>query len=361
MNPSGGIPDISVIIPAYNAQSYIRRCVESVLRSTFSNYEIIVIDDGSKDDTVKVCKEIQDDRVNIQTVPWGGVSRARNQGIKFARGKYIAFLDSDDWISENMLEKLFSVAESESADMTICNYYTVDENGKETNAGDTGVPMLVFEKENKNHYLYMYVQKGVEEYQPYFPVGWPWATLYRRDVIMSHDVRFPDGLQYKEDAIFNLYMGFYSKKIVRINEPLYFYFKNNSQSLTTHAFKSNMLPRVRTELEKRIEFYNTCLKDDAIFRAGLNQHIVKEFCRIVTVECAKNGDYAALKAFYQWDEVKKAFAEVQYKNLSTGVKLSVMVVKHHGLRLYYLLIRLLVSNRIGLGIAHLVKGRYDID
>ena len=361
MNSISKPPDISVIIPAFNAERYIRRCVESVLRSTFSSLEIIVIDDGSKDNTVKVCKEIRDPRVNIQTVSWGGVSRARNQGIKLARGKYIAFLDSDDWISENMLEMLFNAAESEGADVTICNYYTVDEKGRKANAGDTGVPMLVFDKEKKNQYLYMFVQKGVKEYQPYFPVGWPWATLYRTEVILNHKVFFPEGLQYKEDAIFNLYMGFYSKKIVRINEPLYYYFKNNSQSLTTRTFKSKMLPRVRAELEKRIEFYNTCLKGDVNFEAGLNQHIVKEFCRIVTVECAKTGDYSALKAFYQWDDIKKAFAKVSLKHLSYGMKLSAVLIKFHGLHMYYSLIRFLMSNRIGVAIAHFVKGSYDID
>ncbi len=112
-------PKISVIIPVYNVENYLRECVDSVLNQTFSDYEIILVDDGSTDISGKICDKyaVKDDRVNVIHKKNGGLSNARNVGLKKAVGEYIYFLDSDDYIKTDALEKLYNTAISEKADV----------------------------------------------------------------------------------------------------------------------------------------------------------------------------------------------------------------------------------------------------
>ena len=129
-------PEISVIIPVYNGQSYISRCVESILRQTYEDYEILLIDDGSTDSSPIICDKYSTENSKIRVVHKenGGLSDARNMGIKESQGKYITFVDNDDWIEPQMLEKLHDAAKVHAADIVMCNHqmrYSGDDNKKE--------------------------------------------------------------------------------------------------------------------------------------------------------------------------------------------------------------------------------------
>ena len=121
---------LSVVIPAYNVEKYIERCITSVLKQKLKDIEIIVIDDGSKDKTADICKKLSQDNKNIifKRVENGGCSAARNLGISMAKGKYIAFLDSDDWVEEDMYLNMVKELEKNQADIVICGIKKIDEN-----------------------------------------------------------------------------------------------------------------------------------------------------------------------------------------------------------------------------------------
>lgn len=123
---------ISIVIPIYNAEDHLQRCVDSVLNQTEKNIEIILVDDGSKDNSIEICKNYlnQDKRVQLIHQENSGVSAARNRGIEQACGEYIGFIDSDDWIEPNMYECLLREANQASADIVICDARTVYEDGK---------------------------------------------------------------------------------------------------------------------------------------------------------------------------------------------------------------------------------------
>ena len=120
-------PLISVIVPIYNAEQYIDRCIKSILKQTYSNLEVLLIDDGSSDGSSSICKqyELSDNRVHYYHQHNSGVSAARNKGLDIAKGEYIGFCDADDWIESDMYEVLYSMINSSQSDIAICSF-TVD-------------------------------------------------------------------------------------------------------------------------------------------------------------------------------------------------------------------------------------------
>ncbi|MDD6812335.1 MAG: glycosyltransferase family 2 protein [Lachnospiraceae bacterium] len=125
------LPLISIIIPVYNVEKYLTRCLESVVAQTYSNLEIILVDDGSTDNSGKVCDKYQeiDSRIKVVHKKNGGVSDARNEGIDEACGEYIAFVDSDDWVTRNYIENMYAILVKNSCDIAICDV-------KRTSKGD---------------------------------------------------------------------------------------------------------------------------------------------------------------------------------------------------------------------------------
>lgn len=202
---------ISVIVPVYNVEKYIKRCVESILNQTLEQIELILIDDGSVDNSGKICDEFQekDNRVSVIHQKNQGVSIARNNGLDIATGKYIAFIDADDFIDARMFQTMFETAEKENSDLAICgsDYVDVDGNIKET----------YLEKERE-------ILTREEIFQRYFDMPPSirkavWNKIFRRDLLQN--LKFSPGIKMAEDAEF---LFEYIKKIekaVLIHKPLY--------------------------------------------------------------------------------------------------------------------------------------------
>ncbi|MDR1554903.1 MAG: glycosyltransferase family 2 protein [Campylobacteraceae bacterium] len=124
-------PLVSVIVPVYNVEKYLRKCLDSIINQTYKNLEIILVDDGSPDNCGKICDEcaLKDKRVKVIHKTNGGQSSARNMGLDIAKGEYIAFVDSDDWIDEGMYEELVCIAQKETTDIVISGFYKVEKDG----------------------------------------------------------------------------------------------------------------------------------------------------------------------------------------------------------------------------------------
>ena len=135
-------PLISIIIPVYNTAKYLPRCLDSVLKQTYQNLEIIVVDDGSTDNSPKIIKEYatKDNRIKVIHQKNAGLSAARNTGITKATGKYISFVDSDDEISHNMIKKLFDVLQRNNTDISVCSFKEVYPDNKVTHFGQNYSP-----------------------------------------------------------------------------------------------------------------------------------------------------------------------------------------------------------------------------
>lgn len=186
-------PLVSVIIPIYNAQSTLRACVNSVICQSYKTLEILLINDGSTDKSLDICNELkeEDERIIVVNKENGGVSSTRNLGIKFSRGEFIAFIDSDDLIEPDYIKELYSVIQD--CDMTICGYKQVtqtktDEHIPEPNTFDIA-PAHATEIKRACDGLYLYV---------------PWGKLFRSSIIKKNNLFFNESLKLTEDTCFVL-------------------------------------------------------------------------------------------------------------------------------------------------------------
>lgn len=170
---------ISIIIPIYNVESYLRKCLDSIMEQSFSCFELLLINDGSTDASAQICQEYveKDDRIRYFEKENGGVSSARNFGIKHSSGEYITFIDSDDWVEPNYLEILYKAMKEQDADIVVTNYYTFREEDamflfhvSEANEA------LVFQP-NDSFFNYMFSTFGTD-------IAWgsAWGKLYKKSV-----------------------------------------------------------------------------------------------------------------------------------------------------------------------------------
>jgi glycosyltransferase involved in cell wall biosynthesis len=188
-------PQISVIVPVYNTASWLDQCVASVLAQTFQDFELILVDDGSTDDSGRLCEAwaTRDPRVVVIHTPNGGVSSARNRGIAAARAEYLAFIDSDDWVDAELLEVLLSGMTTD-VDWSVCGLKTAGGgDGSESRISPPGV----FEAQALPESL---VENALRTYWIFQPV----CKLYRRGLILRHQLAFDPMLSLGEDLVFNL-------------------------------------------------------------------------------------------------------------------------------------------------------------
>lgn len=206
------MPKISVIIPIYNIANYLPKCINSILNQTFEDFELLLIDDGSTDDSVKICNSFAkvDRRVLVVQKENGGVSSARNLGIKKATGEYIAFIDGDDYVSSDYLEKLIKP----HSDLCICGGCYAKPDGSVLNELypiNDDISLISDEK------ILCWFEKGLM-----YSV---WGRLFRLSIILDHNILFDENTTRGEDTIFMFRYIDYCKKAVFLSEKLYFYVK----------------------------------------------------------------------------------------------------------------------------------------
>lgn len=240
---------ISVIVPVYNVERYIRQCVESILEQTYADLEIILVDDGSTDGSGSICDEykLKDNRVVVIHKCNGGLSEARNAGLDIARGEYIGFVDSDDYIEPDMYEVLYKNCERYAADLAAARFVKFNTQGEVRKNFTENIE--VFSREEM---LRLFIV-GDRRYEITMSV---WDRLYKRELIS--DLRFPVGKCY-EDIVFSTKVIEKSKINVYIDRALYHY-RLREDSISGEDFNDyNRAPlRIITdlipELERRILF-----------------------------------------------------------------------------------------------------------
>lgn len=206
---------ISIIIPLYNSERTIQHCIESVLNQTYRNFEIIIIDDESSDNSKKICSKLatQNNQIKIISQKNKGPSSARNLGLANCNGEYLFFIDSDDYIEKDCLEKLIVKIEEDASDICICGYNIVNGNNKKR-----------ININNDNNLLFSeLIFDGKANI-----FGYTWGKLVRKNLI---DRKFKNDISIKEDQIFWLDNSKNIKKISIVNEPLYNYIFNPNSLL----------------------------------------------------------------------------------------------------------------------------------
>lgn len=212
---------ISVIVPVYKVEEYLRRCIDSIINQTYKNLEIILVDDGSPDNCGKICDEYakKDDRINVIHKENGGLSDARNAGIDIANGKYITFIDSDDYVSEDYVEFLYSLIKENNADISMGKHFIIYKNDI-INTG-TDLKNILKPKEALEKMLY---SNDLDVSA--------WAKLYKKELFQN--IKYPKGRLY-EDAATTYKLIDKSKIIAFYSKPIYYYVIRDN-SITNHNF-----------------------------------------------------------------------------------------------------------------------------
>ena len=240
---------ISVIIPVYNVSKYLRQCVDSVLRQSYKNLEVILVDDGSTDESGMICDRyaLNDNRVVVIHKENGGVSDARNVGMSIAKGDYIGFVDSDDYIHYDMYKVLVDLIEQSNADMAIANWCSICD-GKENRIDDERTGEII---EFENLESLQFLIYGKNKYKISLSI---WDRLYRRELIK--DIYFPKDMCY-EDVVWPTKVFYKAKKSVYIDRNLYYY-RRRSDSIvgtdTSNGISERVLIDEIPQIEEQIRF-----------------------------------------------------------------------------------------------------------
>lgn len=222
--------DISVIIPVFNTEKYLQRCVDSVLRQQDVSLEIILVDDGSTDNSSVICDNYAEKHHNISTIhiPNSGPSTAKNVGYDIAKGNYVAFIDSDDEIKPEMFFTMLQSGYKHDADIVCCNYIQIDESGNISHTEHTGQEYVL----NQDEALIAILIKDKIYSQC-------WTKIYKRETLSTHHVRNIEGLKTDEDFIYNIQAFSYSKTVCIVDKPLYIY-THRTKSLSKDYYKRHI-------------------------------------------------------------------------------------------------------------------------
>lgn len=216
---------ISIMIPAYNAEKYIERCLDSLVNQTYQEIEIVVVNDGSKDHTRQICEEYQkkDERIRLINQDNGGEGAARNRGLKEAKGRFLCFVDADDYVTSNFIENMYQMHEKYNAELTICGF--VELKGTEI-INQTSGEMQVMQQESAMENLLK---------ESSFK-GYVWNKMFDMEIIRKHNLQFDISLAIWTDVLFVFQYMLHIQKCVFDPKPQYYYIyiENSASHLANH-------------------------------------------------------------------------------------------------------------------------------
>jgi len=210
-------PLISIIVPVYNVETYLPKCLDSIINQTYENLEIIIVNDGSTDNSPQICEKYakQDSRIKLLHKKNGGLSSARNAGLDIANGEYLGFVDSDDYIEKNMYLEMLTYLKEYSANLVICSYFSDRE---------IKYPCEKFMLANVDFVFRLYLKDQVQAFA--------WNKLYSKDIFK--DIRYTNGILFEDMDVF-LPILKKAEKIILLNYKLYHYIKREN-SITNSVF-----------------------------------------------------------------------------------------------------------------------------
>lgn len=308
---------ISVIVPIYNGEKYLNRCVDSICNQSYKNLEIILINDGSTDKSIDICKEYEklDNRIRIIDKKNTGVSNTRNIGIKESTGNYIMFVDCDDYIYQDSCNILMRNLYEFSADISIGNLFKSKEMINSNTSKD--IEIMNFEEDKKLLYLSIYNNpfKDIEFIEG--SVG----KIYRKNLIISNKIEFSSDLKYGEDSLFNLECYSNAKKIILTKEIVYDYIKNSDSASSGKLF--DLYEEIKKMLikhkEKLFELKMFELLETDYYIFGLRQMYK------IIMKCGFNKELFTL--FIKDNFYKELLNNVPYRKLSFKQKIKYILIR----------------------------------
>ena len=267
-------PLVSIIVPVYKVESYIGVCIKSIQAQTCTDWELILVDDGSPDSSGQICDDYaaKDSRIVVVHRPNGGVSAARNDALKIAKGKYLSFVDSDDHVLPTYLSDMLE----HEADVVVTGYINryeppIKEEFRRPIDGDR-----IYSEENRNLIC------GLADVEMDYRWLGPAAKLYLRTIISKHKILFDESLSYGEDHLFNMDFGRHVRSIAFLNRYNYVYMHREAPSLTNRRVQSKlMLDYIIKLYAKRKEYECSVCDGNEKYKKFINVELVKYYWQTV--------------------------------------------------------------------------------
>lgn len=243
---------ISVIVPIYRVESYLKECIDSIIHQTYSMLEIILVDDGSDDACPHICDDYrkQDSRIQVIHKENGGLSDARNAGLESATGDYICFIDSDDVVHPNFIQTLYENLTSTNSDMAICHYEKVYE-----------IPQVM--EISSQYAIKIYTQREILDAlygRDSLSIIVAWNKLYRKSI--WDNLRYPKGKIHEDEFVIHHILD--KVKQVVINDGAYYYYRQREGSITNHYNEKRL--HVLEAMEERIQFYWKAKNENLVYQ-----------------------------------------------------------------------------------------------
>lgn len=289
---------ISVVVPVYNCEKTLSKCLSSVLNQTFKDFELIIVNDGSPDGSDAICREFEnkDERIKYIRRENGGLASVRNLGLSKARGEYLCFVDSDDYIEENTLEAMYNTAEQHKCDMVLCGYFI--ENGKSIQ--ENNCTSAVIEGNDINFYMVELKSKNL--------IDPAWNKLYSLSFLRGTGVLFPEG-EYYEDTFYNLSLLPHNPKICVLSQCFYHYVlqmgsitrRYNKEKLSTIKDRARLLKLNTKGMDKYCDFYFIkCVFSSfidmffSLSKSQIKEYIRKEISSDEFIGAAENAQFSSV-------------------------------------------------------------------
>ena len=253
---------ISIIVPVYKVEQYLPKCIDSILAQTYTNFELILVDDGSPDNCGKICDDYaqKDNRVRVIHKENAGVSAARNDGISIAKGAYIGLIDSDDYVQPNLYECLYHAIKAQDADLSICDFQYVDEKGENL---DVATKIMIQEDTISG--------KGILQHDA-LSVFWivPWNKLYKRELFET--VRYPLNMRFEDEYIIHQLL-IQCDKIAIVRQKLLFYVQQQT-SFTKKAISKENFNGVYAQLNRAEDLFTYRIYGKALYKTLISAILI---------------------------------------------------------------------------------------
>lgn len=316
-------PQVSIIVPVYNVENYIERCLNSLVNQTFKDIEIITINDGSTDKSLELLNKYAKEDIRISVIDLGdeGVSYCRNLGIEKANGKYIMFVDSDDWIDSSMVEVLYKKAEENKLDLVMCSYIREFKDHSKEKIFNLPQEIIYKDNEVKNELLRKLVGPIKEELsnpEMLDALGTVWGKLYRADILKENKIKFVDlkEIGSAEDTLFNIFTFNYLKKLMFLNKPMYHYWRDNLKSVT-----SQYNPKLKEQRKVFFKYISDFIREnnfEQVFEEALNNRICTSVLGLGLIECSQNNKISEINKI---KNIKKIIYEEYIRNAYKNLEL----------------------------------------
>lgn len=310
---------ISIIVPIYNVEEYLPKCIDSIINQTYKNLEIILIDDGSTDSSPKICDEYmnKDSRIIVIHKDNGGLSSARNKGLEISKGNYVCFIDSDDYLEPTMIEELKNNMDKYNSDISCCNFYDIKNN----------IRTVRIKKNTSTEFVSRKKDKFVNIQNEYSPLTYyAWNKLYKKELF--NNIKFPEGRLYEYTYILcDIFEQ--ADKISFTLKPLYNYVYRSSS--LGNAFNLKHFDKIGS-FNKKIEFF-----DSKRYYDLSNKEKTGKACELIRNLAKMKLNKIKNKEVYEkyYEELIKTVKELKWNESNRRVKLFKLFKKHY-LRLNFL-------------------------